>query len=78
MQKSKNGHGCNDKSEGKEKKYRSAYFSCLFHILKFKILPLTVLDRMQSVTDGRMDGRIERPKPICPHNFCNVGGCRNK
>ena len=27
----------------KRKKYRSAYFSCLFHILNFKILSLTIL-----------------------------------
>ena len=34
----------------KRKKYRSSYFSYLFLISNFKILSLTVLDHMQSVT----------------------------
>ena len=42
----------------KKKKHKSSYFSYLFHISNFKILSLTVLDRMQSAmhqahTDGR-------------------------
>ena len=39
----------------KRKKYGSANFSCLFHILNFKSLPITLLDCMQSVTDTPAD-----------------------
>ena len=56
----------------KRKKYVFAYFSCLFHILNFKILSLTVLDRMQCVTDIPTD----RPKTIRYLNFCEVGSIK--
>ena len=47
----------NPTKKKKKKKYVSSYFSYLFHISNFKILPLTVLDRMQNVTHGRTHGR---------------------
>ena len=55
--------------EKKKKKYGSSYFPYSFHISNFKILTLTILDHMQSATDRRM----QRPKPICPLNFFEVG-----
>ena len=36
---------------------RNDFFSCSFHTLNFKILSLTVLDRMQIVTNGRTNGQ---------------------
>ena len=45
------------------------YFSYLFHILNFKILSLTILDRMQRVMGAPIHSKTDRPKPICPLNF---------
>ena len=50
-------------SDGKGKKYWSSNFSYLFHISNFKILSLTVLDRMQSVTHGQTDGQTQTNMP---------------
>ena len=60
MQKSKKGHN-SAMTNPTEKKEKSPYFSCIFHTLNFKILHLTVLDRMQSVTDGRGQAQINIP-----------------
>ena len=57
----------------KKKKYGSSYCSCFIHILNFKILSLTSWPS-PSVTDGWTD----RPKPICPLNFFEVGGIKKE
>ena len=59
-------------------KYGSSYFSYLFHKLNFKILSLTVVDRMQSMTHTCTDAGMDRPKPICLLNFFEVGGINNR
>ena len=43
--------------------YPYSYFLCLFHILNFKILTLTILDRMQSVTDTCTHGQSQTNMP---------------
>ena len=47
----KKGHNSAMTSLMEKKKKGSAYFSCLVHILNFKILSLTLLDHVQSITD---------------------------
>ena len=48
MGKSKKGHNSAMTSPTEKKKNGSAYISWLFHISYFKILSLTVLDRLQA------------------------------
>ena len=46
MPKSKKGHNSAMTSPTEKEKNGSTYFSCLFHILSFKILSQTGFDRM--------------------------------
>ena len=32
------------------------------------------VSQLPSITDGQTNGRTDRPKPICPLNFSEVGG----
>ena len=34
------------------------------------------VSQLPSITDRQTDGRMERPKPICPLNFSKVGGIK--
>ena len=66
MQTSKKGRNSAMTRPTEKTKYGSAYLSCLFHILNFKILSITVLDSIQSVTDEQTDGRTDRPNQYDP------------
>ena len=46
-----------------KKRYGSSYLSYLFHTSNFKILSITFLDRMQSVTDRDTDARTDARTP---------------
>ena len=60
------------KSPTEKRKYGSSYFSYLFNLSNFKILSLTVLDRMQSVTDARTQAR-RGPNQYAPSTSLNWG-----
>ena len=58
---------CNYKSDDKDKNLRVRLFS--MHIPNFKILYLTVLDRVRRITNLQT-------KPICPLNFVEIRGTK--
>ena len=84
MTESKKGH--NFAIQGPtEKKIRVRLFFVLMLYLKFQVPSSSgslVLQPTKGVTDrrtdGRTDGERDRPKPICPLNFFEVGGIKKK
>ena len=56
---SKKGHNSATKSPTEKKKIRVLFFSYLLHISNFKILFLTLVDHMQSVSQTRTDGQAQ-------------------
>ena len=41
--------------------------------MKFQNCSLKYFERTDDRTDGRMEGRTDLPKAICPFNFSKVG-----
>ena len=59
-----------------KKKYVFAYFCTYAIYIKFQVPSSSgslVLQPTKGVTDRRTDGQMDRPKPICPLNFFEVG-----
>ena len=77
MTESKKGHNCAIQGPTEKKKYVFAYFFVLMLYIKFQVPSSSgslVLQPTKGVTDRRTDGQMDRPKPICPLNFFEVGG----
>ena len=75
MAESKKGH--NFAIQGPtEKKYVFAYFFVLMLYIKFQVPSSSgslVLQPTKGVTDRRMDGQTDRPKPISPSTSSKLG-----
>ena len=62
-----------------EKKIRVRLFCVLMLYIKFQVPSSSgslVLQPTKGVTDRRTDRQTDRPKPICPLNFFEVGGIK--
>ena len=74
MAESENGH--NFAIHGPTEKIVRLFFVLMLYI-KFQVPSSSgslVLQPPIGVTDRRTDGQTDRPKPICPLNFFEVGG----
>ena len=71
---SKKGHNCavTSLTEKKQKKWVHLYFMVIPHI-KFQGPVSNHSGLYASVMDTQMDGLTNRPKPISPRNFFEVG-----
>ena len=64
-----------------EKKIRVRLFFVLMLYIKFQVPSSSgslVLQPTKAVTDRQTDGQTDRPKPIYPLNFFEVGGIINR
>ena len=83
MTESKKGHNFAIQGPTEKKKIRVRLFFVLMLYIKFQVPSSSgslVLQPTKGVTDrqtdGRTDGQTDRPKPICPLNFFEVGGIK--
>ena len=75
----KNGHNFAIQGPTKKKKIRVRLFFVLMLYIKFQVPSSSgslVLQPTKGVTDRRTDRQTDRPKPICPLNFFEVGGIK--
>ena len=83
MAESKKGHNfaIQGLTEKNKIKIRVRLIFVLMLYIKFQVPSPSgslVLQPTKGVTDRRMDGQTDGPKPICPLNFFEVGGIINQ
>ena len=78
MAESKKGHNFAIQGLTEKKIHVCLFFVVMLHT-KFQVPSSSgspVLQPIKGKTDRRMDGQMDRPKPICPLNFFQVGGIK--
>ena len=77
MTESKKGHNFAIQGPTEKKKIRICLFFVLMLYIKFQVPSSSgslVSQPTKGITDRQTDGQMDRPKPICPLNFFEVGG----
>ena len=80
MAESKKEHNFAMQGPTEKKKIHVGLFFVLMLYIKFQVTSSSgslVLQPTKGVIDRRMDGQMDRPKPICLLNFFEVGGIKN-